>query len=96
MQLNCRPGDLAVIVRTEYRPQLLGRVATCVRLHNSYKMDADGLLFINPTPGPRWVVEGSIVDLKTIADRNLKPIRHDGGEDEMPRIAGRPQERERV
>jgi len=30
--MNCKPGDLAVVVRAPYTPEMLGRIVTVVRL----------------------------------------------------------------
>jgi len=90
--MNCKPGDLAVVVRARNRPHLLGRIVFCVRLHDSEKIDADGIMFFaaSMNPGPRWVIDPPLEDLKTIADAVLRPIRDQPGEDETIRIAGLP------
>lgn len=91
MRLNCKPGDLAVIVRAMYRPELIGRLVTCVRLIPNDGFDADGRPFSpKPQGGPRWVIEKPLGSLKSVSDSNLRPIRDQDGEDEMLRIAGLP------
>ncbi len=91
MQLNCRPGDLAVIVKSRAGNE--GKVVTCLRLIPG------GPEWIEP--GPRWEIDRDVDSVmgylvRSIADVCLRPLRDDEGEDEMLRIAGRPQERERV
>lgn len=39
-----------------------------------------------------WVVDPQPVGYVAVRDRNLRPIRPDDGEDEMLRIAGKPEE----
>ncbi len=81
MQLNCKKGDLAVIVRSVLGQQ--GRFVTCLEL------------FEHPLwPGePCWKVDVELLCGAWCHDDQLKPIRDSDGEDEMLRIAGRPQER---
>jgi len=51
--MNCKPGDLAVLIRSWAGNE--GKVVTCVRLHGSEYRDTDGDLL---TPhGPRWVID---------------------------------------
>lgn len=84
--MNCKPGDLAIVVRSK-APWLLGRVVTCVRLHDSQTHDLDGLPF-GGDAGPRWVIDpplathmtltGKPLLLYTVADKALRPIRDPG------------------
>lgn len=86
--MNCKPGDLAVVVsvpdaRLKHH---LGRVIECVKL------------VYHPDGSPCWQLRQSIPDpafmrgtrLEAIADRNLRPLRDNDGQDEMLRIAGHP------
>ena len=90
--MNCKPGEMAIVVKARNRPNLLGRIVLCVRLHNSERFDADGVAFHlgSMTPGPRWLIDPPIEDLMTVADASLRPIRDQPGEDEILRIAGLP------
>jgi hypothetical protein len=73
--MNCKPGDLAIVVRTKTVAHrwLIGRIVRVVRL------DADNF----------WELEQPIplsnVDLYAIADDNLRPIRPHGVTDEEVR-----------
>ena len=91
--MNCKQGDLAVIVRSVSRNE--GRIVRCLRLHSSEMFDLDDK-FINSGPrGPRWVIEGNIKSIEgkrlfSVADAQLRPLRDSDGEDEMLRFAGKP------
>lgn len=97
MGLNCKQGELAVVVRSYAGNE--GAVVTCVELIPRWtRVAPDGW---GCKTGPAWVTDrvfrnvigghGSIVP-----DDQLRPLRDGDGDDEMLRIAGRPQERERV
>ena len=92
--MNCKKGDMAILVRTKYRPELIGRVYRCVRLHLDERIDADGVPFSEVgTKGPRWVVKPQPApNLKTLADANLRPIRDNDGKDETLTWAGKPEQ----
>lgn len=85
MKLNCRPGDLAVIVRSTAGNE--GTIVHCVRLE--------------PQPwwaiieGPRWLIESPVPDtygmpIRSVADFALRPLRDSDGEDEVLRLVGSP------
>ena len=87
MKLNCKPGDLAMVVRVTHKEAewILGRVVRCVRLE-----------VLGGRAG--WMLEEGVTHPETvfewhwIADDCLRPIRDQDGEDEMLRIAGLPHE----
>lgn len=90
--MNCKPGDLAVIVRS--LAGLEGRIVHCMRLADSCNFDLDGRMVLYDG-GPRWVLEKPIVNsdgdtLYTYADARLRPLRDSDGEDEVLRTVGRP------
>lgn len=79
--MNCRPGDLAVIVRCQMHPPLIGTFVRVVR-----RVPDDYWYMDSPLPKPdggAWIF---------IHDSCLRPIRDNDGEDEMLRIAGKPNE----
>lgn len=91
--MNCKPGDLAVIVRSSNGNE--GRFLRCIRLASydeaSYQSIAWWMMH-----GPVWVTDsklpctdGSFTNL--YPDDRLRPIRDNDGEDEMLRIAGKPE-----
>jgi hypothetical protein len=88
--MNCKPGDLAVIVRGTYA---VGRIVTCVRYagRRTFKQrhrlsePADSWQIDPPVPGWR----GALVN--HVRDADMRPIRDNVGEDEILRIAGKPQ-----
>ena len=89
MGLNCKQGDLAVVVRSMAGNE--GKIVRCLAL----TVYGAGLGY-----GPRWLTEpvllGCYGEPQAPLDACLRPLRDGEGEDEMLRIAGRPQERGRV
>lgn len=96
--MNCKPGDLAVIVRPD-SPNY-GRFVTVVAPYDG-RLSAQGLPF---SAVPDWIAEGhglvasrgGVVIGPTpwvgARDKSLRPIRDNDGEDEMLRIVGKPHE----
>ena len=92
--MNCKPGDLAVIVRSIHGN--LGKIVRCLRFLGHQEFD-DGIFCDDA-----WLVEGRFDEVcfvsrrrggdATISDSDLRPIRDQPGEDEMLRIAGKPQD----
>lgn len=88
--MNCKQGDLAIHVGGSWgiKSPNLGKIVRCVR-------------FIGEIPGwkdLRWEIEGGPIvgpkgeHLRHAADKYLRPIRDNPGEDEMLRIVGKPTE----
>lgn len=82
--MNCKPGDLAVIVRAISEWQHVGKIVRVLRLvelegENCWRTEPE----LRTADGRYWI---------GWRDRNLRPIRDSDGEDEMLRIAGKPQE----
>jgi hypothetical protein len=92
MKLNCRPGDLAVVVRT-HTPQNLGRVVSVVstlgwKAAGTSFIGPDGDLKVTDRAGFYWWVEGRVIGRKGevtfednaghAADEQLKPLRDPG------------------
>lgn len=86
MKLNCKQGDLAVIVRSAAGNE--GAVVTCLELV------ARPYWFAGEMPGPTWRVDrmlrGRAFPTDVVADIQLRPLRDSDGEDEVLRLAGRP------
>jgi len=96
--MNCKQGDLAIIVKSWAGNQ--GKFVTCVRLdaYRSGRECIDQYGVVSP-PEPVWETDrnlpawdGSLDNY--IADSQLRPIRpqSDDATDEMVLIAGKPQE----
>jgi hypothetical protein len=83
MKLNCRPGDLAVIVRSTAGNE--GKIVRCLQL----VMAAGPFGF-----GPRWITDPPVLSSWNRPvpplDACLRHLRDSDGEDEMLRLAGRP------
>ena len=82
--LNCKQGDLAVIVRSMAGNE--GKIVRCLRLvfDPSHYFD-----------GPRWLIDREVPHstrgtVRTIADCALRPLRDNEGEDETLQLVGRP------
>lgn len=81
--MNCKPGDLAVIVRSRSHPELNGIPLTVVRA-----VSADA-----------WLCSGYEIERVSaqygcpphILDRYLRPIRGDGATDDATSAADKPQ-----
>mgnify|MGYP006921370785 CR=1 FL=1 len=88
--MNCKPGDLAVIVRSQGNNA--GRIVQCVRLHISQAHDVDGVPLLLTASGPRWVIDRPLPgNLQTVPDAILRPLRDSDGEDETLTWAGKPE-----
>lgn len=98
MGLNCKPGDLAIVVRAN--DGVSGIIGSVVRVTVPHVINGK----------PAWRLEtplscvmrmggracgvrvkaGEFVQIDGVPDAWLKPLRDSDGEDEMLRIAGRP------
>ena len=88
--MNCKPGDLAVIVRSFAGNE--GKIVRCIEVVQSH--DFSGLSVLG---GPRWLIDRPVPLLlcgftRTVADAALRPIRPNDGEDETLTWAGKPNE----
>lgn len=84
MKLNCKQGDLAVIVRSFAGNE--GKVVQCLQLVLGEK---------HAFPGPRWLIDrpvphSTMGSTLTVADCALRPLRDSDGEDEVLGLVGRP------
>jgi len=93
--LNCRPNDLALIVRGKF---IVGRVVRCIRIAHHDEIRAHLVKSPgtgSPRPGVYWLIDqpipwfwGPVDDrrhfaaLPFVLDANLKPLRDDPGQDE--------------
>lgn len=84
MKLNCRPGDLALIVRSVAGNE--GKIVRCIK-------------FIGAVPGfagnDRWEIDTFLPanwgrTANSFHDAWLRPLRDEEGDDEMIQIAGKP------
>lgn len=96
--MNCKPGDLAIVIGPSDTPNL-GRVVRCVRLlEKGEELSRDGYVFDAASHAMFWEVEGRIscldsknrqveVHFGLIGDRWMRPIRDPGDDarDEMLR-----------
>lgn len=87
MKLNCKPGELCVIIGGSI-PSLLGKIVKTVRL------DPD---FPQPDYLPSWELEEKIFDPMdglqvSPCDRVMRPLRPRTGNDETLTWAGKPEQ----
>ena len=79
--MNCKQGDLAVIVRGSAFQKYIGHVVQCVTLRC--------------TDPAMWAIDRSLdgdqIAWIMVPDSCLRPLRDSDGEDEMLRIKGKPQ-----
>ena len=85
--MNCKPGDLAIIVRSIAGNE--GKIVRLLRLHTGSSNYFFG--------GPRWVIDAPVTDcwgfpINSLADACLRPIRDQEGDDETFSWAGKPTE----
>jgi hypothetical protein len=91
MDLNCRPGDIAVVHSMTMTPEANGRVVEVVRRAADIEI-INGYRFKCEAPG--WVVKGysipsrstttgmlHYVQIRAIADCCLRPFRDEPGDD---------------
>ncbi len=102
MTLRCRPGDLAVIVRSRFGNE--GAIVQCVTLFPQYKGRDDfyhaavwGVRCATRLKRPSWTKNDdewckSRGFDNVVRDIDLRPIRPSDGTDEMLLIAGKPTE----
>jgi hypothetical protein len=94
--MNCKPGDMAVVVNTRHNHELLGRVVdvvgpTCIgelfvaRIFGQEVLQMDRGRFLS------WVVKNGD-DCWLHSDHSLRPLRDNDGEDETLTWAGKPHE----
>ena len=84
--MNCKQGDLAVIVRSYAGNE--GKVVRCVSLCER------PFWYTARWPGPTWHIDrelpGETFPVSVVADCQLRPLRDSDGEDEMLRLVGKP------
>lgn len=92
--MNCKPGDLAVIVHSHFADT----IGMLCLVTSQYDIDEDGgwCWACRVSRAVSWEHEdtGEVVLGRNgmIPDSWLRPIRDSDGEDQMLRIAGKPQE----
>lgn len=66
--MNCKAGDLAVVIKGK-DPQQIGKIVRCMR------STVDRF-----TGDPGWIVEPTLGKWRGVKDANLRPL-HDSGDD---------------
>lgn len=102
--MNCKPGDLAIVVRSRSGANI-GKVVRCLRLLSMAEVvgikTVDGRPADLSTATEWWQVDRAMSvygtrtnkyfgDVFCYPDRNLRPLRPDDGEDETLTWAGKP------
>lgn len=87
--MNCKPGDLAVIVRST-DGQAVGRFVECLQMDGNHS--EFGPIWRVRTEGRGIVtIHGTLAIVLHMPDAWLRPIRPDEGEDETLTWAGKPE-----
>lgn len=96
--MNCKQGDLAIIVRSKKGSQQIGKIVRCVRLASGTVQSTTGeFINLNVDCGDWWEVDVPLmlsskdkgyVLANYCPDYSLKPLKDGDGEDEMISIAG--------
>ena len=89
--MNCKPGDLAVMVRSAASNH--GLIVSCLKIATDKEMIDCGFDFRNT---PAWVVDRKIISnhgtlINIVPDSFLRPIRDNPGDDETLTWAGKPE-----
>lgn len=92
--MNCKQGDLALMTKGVYARGMIVVCESYVGLRHHRRRDGS-LTPLRPCwrvspPIPAW--SGKLSDL--VADEDLRPIRDNDGEDEILRLAGKPNMKE--
>lgn len=103
--MNCKPGDLAIVVSAEITPEMIGRIVKVVRPVFSGETVPclgtlpifDEVVWLCSAEGgtiPARFSDGVLRHLheRAICDRFLRPIRDTEGQDETLTWAGKPNE----
>ncbi len=102
--MNCKPGDLAVVVSAGATPEMIGAIVLVKRATVPGEPNEAGTAVFRAN-GPAWIVEaisgriptryndGSLEfsTWRSVLDRCLRPIRDNDGEDETLTWAGKPE-----
>jgi hypothetical protein len=89
--MNCKPGDLAVVVRSMAGNE--GKIVRCVELVGDHKFNEPNGVVV--TFSNTWRIDPPLIgwrglQSKHAPDEVLRPIRDNNGEDEMLTWAGKP------
>lgn len=104
--MNCKPGDLAVVIGPGITPGIVGRFVTVIRpavMGERFPSDIGTIRWTGDVPA--WVVESANplpwlasksnrlhhMNRRAIGDAYLRPIRDQPGEDETLTWAGKPE-----
>jgi hypothetical protein len=82
--MNCRQGDLAIVVNCPEDRRNIGAIRVCVAMDRNPFFGTVGWRLDRPLPSGH----------DAIADIDLRPLRPSDDEDETLRIAGWPQQRD--
>lgn len=92
MKLNCRQGEIAIVVRSTSGNE--GRVLTCLSLASREEVMEEGFMQ-GDWLGAVWKTDTRLADnwgygTTLYPDARLRPIRDSEGEDEVLRLVGKP------
>lgn len=96
--MNCKPGDLAVVVKATFTPEILGHIVVVVGDWNGPAVDRpnDGHCWEVKYPDGRPILTTFLgggrdfFQTRPFLDSSLRPLRDNDGEDETLTWAGKP------
>lgn len=100
--MNCKQGDLAIVVRSNKGSSQLGKIVRCIRLASgTVKSTTSESINLSVDCGDWWEIDSPLrlyskakgeVLANYCPDYSLKPLKDGDDEDEMIAIAGKPKE----
>jgi len=88
--MNCREGELAVIVRSAFFPECIGKIVCCVKFEPA--PDGAAAWLVDRRVHEQVIAGGSLRRGDWWYDIALRPIRDNDGEDETLTWACKPQQ----
>lgn len=90
--MNCKQGDLAVVVTAKFFPEEIGKIVTCVQFKPSLGEPA---WIVDPPLGKDESRNGHFFKADWVFDSCLRPIRDNDGTDETLTWAGLPNKQDK-
>lgn len=95
--MNCKPGDLAIIIRAKFTPELVGHIVRVIRPWTKYDPFDSRFAWECEYPDGKMIKQAwgfpinfTFERTRPLADDVLRPIRDNDGEDETLTWVGKP------